>query len=146
MLVGINAFRLLHQDMGVYISTWIERVHADEHNRIIHAVISRLLQIDDRKLRLIGVGTFIYAALFLTEGTGLMLAKRWGEILTVISTSLLIPVEVYEIFRRHTHHAVHTSVLAAKIVIFVLNLVVVIYLVRRLPREVAPGRAVDSSV
>jgi hypothetical protein len=36
------------------------------------------------------------------EGVGLWLRKRWAEWLTVIATSLLVPLELYELVRRAT--------------------------------------------
>ena len=37
------------------------------------------------------------AALEITEGVGLFYRKRWAEWLTVVATSLLVPIEVYEL-------------------------------------------------
>ncbi len=60
-----------------------------------------------------------YACLEAVEGVGLWLNKRWAEYLTFIATSLLIPYEIYELTLR-------VSVL--KVVAFVLNVLVVAYL------------------
>jgi uncharacterized membrane protein (DUF2068 family) len=72
------------------------------------------------------LGSFIYAGLFLVEGTGLWLRKRWGEWLTVIVTSSLIPVEIYEIHRHLT---------VAKLGVLALNLAIVIYLILHMRRQ-----------
>ncbi len=133
LAVGVNAFRLIHADMAAQIDAWVLKVHADANNKVIHAIIGKLLQIDAKKLKFIGVGTFIYASLFLIEGTGLALGKRWGEIVTVISTGLLIPVEIYEIFEhRHPHNP---YLFVTKIVVFVLNAMVLAYLLYRLRKD-----------
>ena len=63
---------------------------------------------------------FSMRGLFLAEGTGLWLRKRWGEWLTVIITSSLVPVEIYEIHRRFGY---------AKIVVLALNVAIVLYLI-----------------
>jgi uncharacterized membrane protein (DUF2068 family) len=81
---------------------------------------------DARKLRELSVGTFFYSALLLTEGTGLLLRKRWAEYFTIIATSSFIPLEVYELARR---------VSAAKVILLLLNVVVVVYLVINLRRD-----------
>jgi uncharacterized membrane protein (DUF2068 family) len=62
----------------------------------------------------------------LTEGIGLWLEKRWAEFLTVIATSLLIPVEIYEIYEKFTW---------LRIVALGVNLFVVWYLSTRLKDE-----------
>jgi uncharacterized membrane protein (DUF2068 family) len=65
---------------------------------------------------------FGYAALMGTEGVGLYLRKRWARWFTIIATSSLIPIEVYEV-ARGPH--------VLRILILALNIVVVIYLFRR---------------
>ena len=54
------------------------------------------------RLKAIGVGTFLYALLYLIEGIGLLLRKHWAEYFTVIMTGLFIPLEIYEVARKVT--------------------------------------------
>lgn len=85
--------------------------------------------VDDRKLKELSIGTFIYSGIFLTEGTGLALRKRWAEYFTIITTASFLPIEVYEIFRRLTW---------AKGVALVVNIAVLIYLIweiRKYPKH-----------
>jgi uncharacterized membrane protein (DUF2068 family) len=81
--------------------------------------------VDDRKLKELSVGTFLYSAVFLTEGIGLALSKRWAEYFTIITTASFLPLELYELF----HHAT-----IPKGVALLLNIAVVVYLVRELRR------------
>ena len=62
---------------------------------------------------LIDLGTFLYAALFAVEGVGLWLGKRWAEWLTVVTTSLLIPIEIYEIVHKPTWERVVVWIMSA---------------------------------
>ena len=66
------------------------------------------------------MGTFFYSALLLTEGTGLLLGKRWAEYFTIIATSSFIPLEVYEITKRLS---------SPRLIVLLLNIAVVVYLV-----------------
>ena len=61
-----------------------------------------------------------YAGLFLTEGTGLLFRKRWAEWLTIVATSSLMPIEVYELVKKFT---------AVRLVALLINAVVVLYLI-----------------
>lgn len=61
--------------------------------------------------------------LYLTEGVGLILQKRWAEYFTVITTSALIPLEIYELAKR---------VSTVKLAILVVNVVIVWYLISRI--------------
>src|SRR6185295_9511753 len=100
--IGIGAFSMLGKDVGELASQLVAQLRVDPENRYIHALLIKLGFVDDRALKQIGIGTFLYAALQLTEGIGLFLRKRWAEWLTVVATSTLIPIELYEIFKRVT--------------------------------------------
>jgi uncharacterized membrane protein (DUF2068 family) len=101
-------------------------LHADPQNHYINKVIAKLASTDPHKLRELGFGTFLYAALFATEGTGLLLRKLWAEYLTIFITTSFIPLEVYEM----VHHG---SVLKA--IVIAANVAIVVYLVWRLRRD-----------
>jgi uncharacterized membrane protein (DUF2068 family) len=125
LAVAIGALRMLHRDVAGVADQWVNAFRVDPHNHYIHWLLEKLGKVDDHKLRELSVGTFIYAALFLTEGTGLALSQRWAEYFTIITTSSFLPLEIYEII----HHAT-----VAKIVALVVNLLVLVYLIWELRR------------
>jgi uncharacterized membrane protein (DUF2068 family) len=127
---GIGALKLLHHDVAETVSHWVNILRVDPDNRFIHKMLSHVLAVSPKQLKEASVGTFVYAGLLLTEGTGLMLRKRWAEYFTIISTAGLIPLEVYEISRHVT---------AAKIVVLLINVAIVVYLAARIRGPV--GRA-----
>jgi uncharacterized membrane protein (DUF2068 family) len=65
----------------------------------------------------------IYAGLFLTEGIGLWLEKRWAEWFTVIVTSSLVPIEICRISHRAT---------PVQMAVLLINVAIVPYLVYRI--------------
>jgi uncharacterized membrane protein (DUF2068 family) len=128
LFVAVKANQLLHSDAADTVAHWIHILRIDPGNAHLHDLIHRVTGVSPKELKEIRLGSFIYAGLFATEGIGLVLRKRWGEYLTVVTTSLLLPLEVYEIFHGH-HHA------AAKVVLFLLNVIIVVYLIVRLRNE-----------
>lgn len=129
LALGIGALRLLHKDAATVIAHWIDIFRGDPHNHFIHLLLAKLSILDDRRLKELSVGTFVYSAIFFTEGIGLALRKRWAEYFTIISTSSLLPVEVYELAR-------HASI--GKVFALLINLAVVAYLIfelRRFPKQ-----------
>src|SRR5437763_10316947 len=132
LLVGIGALRLLHRDLTDVADEWVRRLHLDPGSHALNAVLSRVLLMDARKLRFLGVVTFIYAALYATEGVGLLMARRWAEYLTVITTALLIPLEIYELVRRFT---------VVRVLVFMVNVAIVVYLIYRLRRTRSTRRS-----
>ena len=125
LAVGIGALKLLHKDVAAIVEHWINVFRADPNSHYLRWLLGKMLLLDDRRLRELSVGTFVYSAIFFTEGIGLALAKRWAEYFTIISTSSLLPIEIYEL-------AKHTSI--GRAVALLINLAVVIYLVRELRR------------
>jgi len=126
VIVGIGALKLLRHDVAETVAHWVDILRVDPDNRFIHRMLSRLLSVSPNQLKAASVGTFVYAGLLLTEGTGLLLRKRWAEYFTIVTTAGLIPLEVYEISRHLT---------AAKIVVLLINAAIVLYLVVRVRRS-----------
>lgn len=98
--------------------------------------LDRVFSLQSGSLRTVGIVVLGYGLLEGVEAVGLWLAKRWAEYLTFIATTLLLPLEVYEIIARQ-------SVL--KIITFLINLAVVLYLIwsKRLFGLRGGGRAVE---
>ena len=129
LALGIGALNLLHKDVAAVAEHWINVFQVDPRSHYIRLLLAKLSIVDDRRLKELSVGTFIYSAIFLTEGVGLALGKRWAEYLTIISTSSLLTIEVYELTR-------HPSI--DKGLALVINLAVVVYLIlelRRFPKR-----------
>jgi uncharacterized membrane protein (DUF2068 family) len=82
--------------------------------------LDRLFSLQSGRLHLVGAVVIAYALVEGLEAIGLWLGRRWAEYLTFIATSVLLPLEIYEIATRQ-------SVL--KILTFAINLAVVVYLI-----------------
>jgi uncharacterized membrane protein (DUF2068 family) len=126
LALAVGALRLLHRGAAFEVYRWANTFRVDPNNRYVHLLLVRLSLFDGKRLRELSVGTFFYSALFLTEGTGLLLGKRWAEYFTTISTFSFIPLEIYEIARRVTF---------PRGLVLLLNVAVVIYLVIDLRRN-----------
>ncbi|MFZ0863188.1 MAG: DUF2127 domain-containing protein [Candidatus Sulfotelmatobacter sp.] len=126
--LGVGAFKLLHRDVGRIAEHWVDALRLDPGNRFVDAALGKAAHLRPEQIKKLGLGSFLYAALFLVEGTGLWLEKRWGEWLTVIITGSLVPVEIYEIYR-------HPS--AVKVAVLVINLGIVGYLIDHIRRRAA---------
>jgi uncharacterized membrane protein (DUF2068 family) len=104
----------------------IGALHLHPGNRWIDEPLATLLAVNPRTLRAVGLGTFVYAAIFSTEGVGLLLGRHWAEYLAVVVTASFLPLEAYEAIRRPG---------ASRVLILVLNLAIVLYLLVRLRAE-----------
>jgi len=126
LAIGFGVRHALHSDWEKEVTHWIDLLRMDPHNRYLLWVMQKLANVDEHKLRELSVGTFFYAGLRFLEGTGLALKQRWAEYLTIVTTGILVPVEVYEIYVHPTW---------GKVVVLVVNLAVVAYLAWELRRS-----------
>ncbi len=101
----------------------MELLRLDPSNYYIDAALEKVSHVTPDKIKELGLGSLIYAGLFLAEGIGLWLEKGWAEWLTVVITSSLVPIEIYEIYRHPT---------AVKIAVLLSNIAIVAYLVYRI--------------
>ena len=132
LFAAAYALRFLrHSPIERTLTGWADAIHVDPEGRRMRLLIDRVVGASPGHLHLVGIGLFVYACLFTGEGVGLLLRKRWGEYVTVAITSLLLPLEVYELF--HPEHR------AVKVVVLIANLAILAYLAWNLYRT-RPGR------
>ena len=124
--VGMGVLHFLHKDLGDEILKLAKELHRDPEGKLVSLALKNVHLIDAHRLRQLGVGTFSYSALALTEGIGLLLERTWAEFLTLGLTISFLPWEVYELIHRATW---------IKAGLFAINLAVLGYLVWLLERK-----------
>lgn len=122
---GFGALKLLHRDVGAIAMHWVHVLKLDPDNHYIHSFLVKVFHVTPKQLKELSAGTFIYAALRLVEGVGLVLRKVWAEYLVVIATGIFIPVEIYELVRRFT---------PLRLGLLLANVAIVVYLISGLRR------------
>ncbi len=132
--LGVGLFRDQHADMREEAEHLVAALKLDPGNHYIHSVIEKVSGIKPGQLKAIGVGTFLYALIYLAEGGGLLLGRRWAEYFTVVATGLFIPVELYEVATRPT---------LIKVAVLAINVACVVYVVvqlrKRLREDAGPS-------
>ena len=107
----------------------------DPDNRFVGTALSKLELIHTKALKELSALGAGYAALFLTEGTGLLLRKRWAEWLTIVATSSLMPLELYELIKEFT---------AIRLTVLLVNAAVVLFLIYRVRQK--EGRQAETFI
>jgi uncharacterized membrane protein (DUF2068 family) len=123
LAVAMGALSLLDIKIRVETLHRITQLSSDSHFRMLERFANMAGIATKGRIELVSAGAFFYAALFATEGIGLLMQKRWAEYFTSIVTASFIPLEIYEIARRPG---------ALKIALLAVNAVIVIYLIWRL--------------
>ena len=123
MLVAAGIYLLTHtgSDFGSIANHLARSVELDPTRGWVHHLVNRLHRLGTGEVTLFGLGALGYGALELVEGVGLWRRQRWAEWLTVLATSLLIPLELYELVHKPS---------TLKALGLLVNVVIVAYLVR----------------
>jgi len=106
----LPALRTLYTDLGFDFS----------HSKLL-PFIQHSFTYTSRWLTLVAIALAAYALIELAESIGLWLARRWGEYLAMVATSVFLPLEIWDLTRGH--------ITWLKVATFAINLLLVIYLV-----------------
>jgi uncharacterized membrane protein (DUF2068 family) len=90
-----------------------------DHSKLV-GLLQHALALSNGSLTLLAAGAAGYALIEVVEGTGLWLARRWGEYFAMVATSLGLPLEIYDLTRKVT---------ATALALLAINLALVAYLV-----------------
>ena len=131
LLVGVGLLKLMHAEIATLFSRLIEALHLNADSRIIHALVLKVDALQPHSVLVVALVSLGYAGMLLLEGVGLWLERSWAAYLTVISTSALLPFELYEVIER-------VSIL--RVGILLLNLVIVLYLLMQLKHHTLRSR------
>jgi uncharacterized membrane protein (DUF2068 family) len=124
--VGLGLLRLLEPAVAARLQDWLLAFSLRSGQLFLLRAIGWISRLTPERIGALGLGAFAYAALFVTEGVGLWLGRRWAEYLTAIATGSLVPFELYELVRGFS---------ALRVLTLSVNLAVVAYLVYQLRRR-----------
>jgi uncharacterized membrane protein (DUF2068 family) len=125
-VLGLGLFRLLDPEAGRKLAHWVGSFAWSYNHGLLLEGLNRLTGLTHAQLKELGIGAFLYAALFTVEGIGLWAERRWAEYLTVVATSSLLPLEIYELIIKTT---------LPRGAAFAVNLLIVVYLIKILRRQ-----------
>ena len=132
LLLGLGLLKLVHAEIATLFSLLIEALHVNADSRLIHALVLKVDALQPHTVLLAGLISLGYAGMLLVEGIGLWLEFTWAAYLTVVSTSLLLPFELYEVIEQ-------VSIL--RVGVLLLNLAIVLYLISQLKRHTLRSQA-----
>jgi uncharacterized membrane protein (DUF2068 family) len=123
--VALGARHLMNHDVSEFADRLVDAFRVDPNNRHIEALLAKAQLLSAKQLKELSIGSFFYAAVVLTEGTGLALRKQWAEYFTILVTASFLPLEIIELAKRVT---------PIKIGVMVINLAILGYLIGRVFR------------
>jgi len=122
LALAVSALMFVNKNLAEELKHWIERFNVDPGRHVVQTMLAKVSGINAKKVELVSLVTFLYSALFLTEGIGLLLAKHWAEWLTIVVTASFLVPEIYELAKGFN---------GFKFILLLLNLAIVVYLLWR---------------
>jgi len=122
LIVGVKMLTLVGDNVHRWAVEFVQRHGIDMAHRWVQSSLNKLRGVSEQELVEFGVVACLYSLLLMTEGVGLWMGYLWAEYVTIISTSLLLPIEIYELIEKFTF---------VRLALLVINIAIVIYLVWR---------------
>jgi len=130
VVLAIILLRLRHPETGAHFREWLGTFPLATGHELIDRAIRALLGMSTHTMGLVAAIALGYAVLYAIEGFGLWINARWAEYLTAVSTSLFIPLEIWQL-------AAHFAPI--KLLALAINIAIVAYLVWLLRTESGSG-------
>jgi uncharacterized membrane protein (DUF2068 family) len=120
--VGVVLLTVRHADPVDVILRLALDVHLPLTSRFLNRLLLLVSDLTVSRETALAITAFAYALLMGTEGVSLYLRKPWARWFTIIASSSLIPLELYEIAR---------AIRPARVLVLLANVAIVVYLLRR---------------
>jgi uncharacterized membrane protein (DUF2068 family) len=99
LLMGICALALVHKDVWLYAESLLAVFHISTDRHSAQLFLTFADSVTDARLWAAARIAFAYAVLRFAEGYGLWKGRTWAEWVAFVSGTLLLPLEVRELFR-----------------------------------------------
>ena len=99
VLMGVSALALVHKDTWLIAESLLSLLHISTDRRPAQIFLDFADSITDARLWAAARIAFAYAALRFTEAYGLWKERTWAEWVAFVSGTLLLPLEIRELFR-----------------------------------------------
>ncbi len=121
LLIGAGFATMLHRDHDVedVAVNLLYALHIHHHHHV-SAIFLRLAdKLEDANLILVAVFAGAYVCIRFVEAYGLWFGRAWAEWLALVSGSIYLPLEIFELFRRAT---------PIRFGILLINILIVVYM------------------
>jgi|ERR1039457_349271 uncharacterized membrane protein (DUF2068 family) len=123
LLAGCGLLLLLHKDLNQTASDLIRHLHMNPARKYPQIFLDLAGKVTDTNLWAMAFAAIIYSVVRFTEAVGLWLNRRWAEWFGLLSGSMYIPVEIFEVVRSATVLKISLLVINAFIVLYLLYIV-----------------------
>ena len=99
--LALGVLSLANKDLPDLFNQFLQWVHLDPERSFFTAIADWLDTITPNNMRVVASGMFLCGLFLLVEGFGLAFRVKWAIWLTIGESAFFIPVEIFELLRRH---------------------------------------------
>ncbi len=126
LLAGSGLLLLIHRDLHQAAVNLIEHIHLNPASRYPRIFLDLADRTSDANLWAMALGAAAYSTVRFAEAAGLWLNRKWAEWFGFLTGAMYLPIELFELFK---------SVTWPKMTVFVVNVVVVLYLLNVIRKD-----------
>jgi len=119
LVVGFGLFSLINHDVGAAAEKIVRRLHLNPFNKYPRIFLEAAHHVTNASLWVLASLAIIDSVTRLVVAYGLWHDRYWAKWLGVVTAGIYLPLEIYELYIHFT---------SLKLVTFVTNIVIVIYL------------------
>ena len=126
LFAGLTLFSLIHQNIQSVAEQLVGHLHLNPAKHIPRIFIEAAGSLTDGRMLLFALFALLYSSMRFVEAYGLWFARRWAEWFALVSGSIYLPIELYELIK---------GVSWLKIIFVLINLLIVFYMAMMLKRN-----------
>ena len=139
LLLAIGAYSLTDNDLPDDFRKLLEFLHLDPEKKFFLELADRISEITADNLRWVSMLSVVYGLFMLLQGIGLAFRVSWAVWLVIGESAFFIPIELFELVRRHNPDVEHHSHIFAHprigvLIVLAINVAIVWYLFRNRDR------------
>jgi len=139
LLLALGAFNLTDNNLPEDFRRLLEFFHLDPEKKFFLDLADRIAEITPHNLEWLAAGSVVYALFMLLQAGGLVFRVGWVVWLVIAESAFFIPIEVFELVRKHApnlenrpHLFAHPKTAVA--IVLAVNVAIVWYLSRNRSR------------
>ncbi len=119
LIAGFGILSLMNRDIADFAEDLVGFLHLNSEGRLAHRIVETVTRLNPSNIKIFFILSLVYATVRFVEAYGLWRLRAWAEWFAIISGSLYIPIELYELIQKPTF---------TRAGVLIVNIVVVIYL------------------
>ncbi len=109
LLLALGVFSLANKDLSDVFDQFLRWVHLDPERSFFQGIGDWLDTFTPANVRALATGTGLCGLFLIVLGLGLAFRARWAIWLTIGESAFFIPIEIFELVRRHAPRAADSS-------------------------------------